>query len=109
MKIAMTALAVAITLGAARAGAGPGFLDPASTNACDITIFGTLPEFDADGDGTITSNEFATVSATLVQELQTRFLAKYDSDQDGTVTSAEALAVNQAIAEQWLTNLSRAL
>src|SRR5438045_3730683 len=120
MKIATTIVTVALALGAIRATAGPGAFGGGGTNICSTNLihtnivhtnlFGTnhlgpLAQYDLDGDGTITSNEFATASQTLAQELESKFLAKYDANQDGVVTSDEALAVNEAIAEQWLTNL----
>ena len=115
MKIATTIVIAALALGAMKSAAGPGIFGGGGTNVCTTNIvhtnlFGTnqlgpLAQYDLDGDGTIASNEFATASQTLAQELESRFLAKYDANQDGAVTSEEALAVNEAMAEQWLTNL----
>jgi len=113
MKIAVmkfTITTIAVVLGAARAVAGPAPTGWGGTNVCTTNLVHTsltsqLSQYDADGDGTISSNEFASAGENMVQALQSRFLGKYDTDHDGSVTSDEALAVNQAIAEQWLTNL----
>src|SRR5207237_804652 len=124
MKIATRLLVTALALGALNTVAGPGAFPSGGTNVCFTNVYSTnlvgtnlcstnlfhtnlfhtnvfsknylgpLGQYDLDHDGTITSNEFAAVAATMVAELESRFLAKYDTDQDGTVTAAEALAVN---------------
>src|SRR5437867_1033872 len=96
MKIGSTVLAVVLALGAVKTIAGPGVLSLGSTNVCSTNLVrtnltgsgavGPLSQYDADGDGTITSAELATASANMVQDLQSRFLAKYDANGDGAVT-----------------------
>jgi len=110
MKFATAAIAVAVALGTTRAVAGPGSFDLSGTNVCYTNLVHThlyslLSQYDLDGDGTITGDEFATEGSNRVQELESRFLDKYDADGDGTVTTNEALAVYEAAAGQWLTNL----
>ena len=115
MKIATTVIALAIALGASKVVAGPGSFGLGGTNVCSTNLvhtnlFGTnhlgpLAQYDLDGDGAITSTEFATVASNMVQQLESRFLTKFDADGDGTVTTNEALAVYEAFAEHWLTNL----
>src|SRR5438132_569522 len=103
MKTVITVISMTLALGLITAVAGIGgtnnvcLTNLVHTNIVHTNTFGTnglgpLSQYDLDGDGTITSNEFATASSNLVQDLQSKFLAKYDANQDGTVTSDEALA-----------------
>src|SRR6266704_3269124 len=76
-----------------------------STNMVRTNFFNPLSRYDLNGDGTITSNELATVAASEVQHLQDRLFGEYDTNGDGTITSDEILAVTEAAAEDWLTRV----
>src|SRR5438552_1152655 len=89
MKIAVmkfTITTIAVVLGAARAVAGPAPTGWGGTNVCNTSLTSQLSQYDADGDGTISSNEFASAGEDMVQALQSRSLARYDTDHDGSVT-----------------------
>ena len=68
-------------------------------------------DFDADGDGTITSAELMHAGEIMLAEMQARFLEKYDrasegqESGDGIISPDESLSVHQAQAEEWLNHV----
>src|SRR5437667_355476 len=100
MKIETMILAVAVALGAARAVGGPGSLDSGRTNVCDTNLVHAdlsrpLTKYDADQDGTITSEEALAIHQAIVDGKINSLLETYDLNGDGEITDAEINTVHQ--------------
>jgi Ca2+-binding EF-hand superfamily protein len=67
--------------------------------------------FDLNDDGSVTAEEFAAASTSMVEGLKAQFLETYDTIPagatagDGIILPEESLAVHQAAAADWLEDL----
>lgn len=91
----LPAIAIATCFGAVTASAKPDMRRHGGLGA-------PLKAYDADKDGTVSADEFATAATAEVDKLLAGFLAKHDSDADGTVTTAEAQALFATFSADWV-------